>query len=230
MAHVVGWAVVRVFLATAVHAAEPENLAPKAKVAANSEYSADYLAKWAVDGKIPAACCKQDTRQAWCVRGSDTKCSGEFTLTWDTPVAVAEIVYFGRTGQLIEECFKDYEVYFDGAAVPAVRGTFEKRHGAQRIPLPKKTVGTIRIAFLSAYTTTTHPGASEIAVFGSSPTDNQILAMSVPRWNRTDRSSERRQRPGVHYELDARSGYLRPSHGRRAVRKRYARLPSGRDL
>ena len=183
--YVVGCAVVQVLLATATRAAAPENLAPKAKVAANSEYSADYLAKWAVDGKIPAACCKQDSQQAWCVRGSDTKCTGEFTLTWDKPVEVAEILYFGRTGQLVEECFKDYEVYFDDASEPVVRGALQKQHGAQRIRLPQTTVGKIRIAFLSAYTTTTNPGASEIAVFASPLSDRQLFEMTVPPEERT---------------------------------------------
>jgi len=46
------------------------------------------------------------------VRGSDGL-HGEFSLVWAKPVEVAEIVYFGRTGQLMEECFKDYEVYLD---------------------------------------------------------------------------------------------------------------------
>ena len=193
MTQVVGGAVACVLLAAATRAEEPRNLAPKAQVTANSEYSADYLAKWAVDGKIPAACCKQDMRQAWCVRGSDTKCTGEFTLTWDTPVKVAEIVYFGRTGQLVEECFKDYEVYFDQATKPVVRGAFEKRHGAQRIRLPQTTVGKIRIAFLSAYTTTTNPGASEIAVFGSPLSDEQILAMTVAPEERTPEASALRE-------------------------------------
>jgi hypothetical protein len=126
-----------------------------------------------------------DSQQAWCVRGADTEQTGEFTLTWEEPVEVAEIVYFGRTGQLVEECFKDYQVYFDDGTEPVVRGVLEKRHGAQRIRLPRTTVGKIRIAFLSAYTTTTNPGASEIAVFGSPPTDSQILAISVPPEERT---------------------------------------------
>ncbi|HCV27074.1 MAG TPA: hypothetical protein DGB32_01990, partial [Dehalococcoidia bacterium] len=115
----------------------PENLARRAKVTANSTFSDDYLAKCAVDGKIPAAGFKRDERQAWCVRGSDTGCTGEFTLTWDKPVEVAEILYFGRTGHIMAECFKDYEVYFDDAAKPAVRGVLKKQHGAQRIALPK---------------------------------------------------------------------------------------------
>jgi len=193
MALVAGWAAVHVLLATATRGAEIENLATTAKVSANSEYSADYLAKWAVDGKIPAACCKQDTRQAWCVRGSETKCTGEFTLTWEKPVAVAEIVYFGRTGQLIEECFKDYEVYFDDATEPVLRGTFEKRHGGQRIRLPKATVGKIRLVFLSAYTDRHNPGASEIAVFGTSPTDEQLLALTIPPEERTPEATALRE-------------------------------------
>jgi len=185
VACLLGGVLALVHLAAASGAEVPENLASKAKVSANSEYSADYLAKWAVDGKIPAPCCKQDMRQAWCVRGSDTKCTGEFTLTWDEPVEVAEIVYFGRTGQIIEECFKDYEVYLDGASTPAVRGVLEKRHGAQRIRLPRATVGKIRLTFLSAYTTSNNPGASEIAVFASPLSDKQILAMTVPPEERT---------------------------------------------
>jgi hypothetical protein len=176
-----------------VPAEEPENLAPRAKVSANSEYSQDYLATWAVDGKIPAACCKQDLRQAWCVRGADTKQKGEFTLAWDEPVEVAEIVYFGRTAQLIEECFKDYQVYLDDAAQPVVRGVFERRHGGQRIVLPKSTVRKIRIAFLSAYTNQHNPGASEIAVFATSPSDQQILAMTTPPEERTPRAMALRE-------------------------------------
>ncbi len=182
---VVGGALVLAHLDAVSRAQAPENLAPRAKVSANSEYSADYLAKWAVDGKIPAPCCKQDGRRAWCVRGADTKQTGEFTLTWEKPTEVAEIVYFGRTGQIMEECFKDYEVYFDDAAEPVVRGVLEMRHGAQRIRVPRTAVGKIRIAFLSAYTNRTNPGASEIAVFGSSPTQKQILEMTIPPEERT---------------------------------------------
>ncbi|HYW81044.1 MAG TPA: hypothetical protein VE890_15795, partial [Thermoguttaceae bacterium] len=163
----------------------PENLALKANVSANSQYSDEYAPRWAIDGKIPTAMCKQDTAQAWCVRGADTKQTGEFTLTWGAPVEVAEILYFGRTGQIMEECFKDYAVYLDDASEPAVRGELKMIHGAQRIKLPQSTVTKIRIAFQSAYTTTTNPGASEICVFGTSPTDMQIHAMTTPPEERT---------------------------------------------
>ena len=193
MKRLAGWTVVYAALAAVtpaavILAAEPVNLAPKATVSADSEYSDDFLARWAVDGKIPEAGDKQDRRKAWCVRGSDTKCTGKFTLTWKKPVEVAEIVYFGRTAQIIEECFKDYEVYFDDDAKPAVKGTLEKRHGAQRIRLPKTTVGKIRISFLSAYTNKDNPGASEIAVFDRSPSDQQFMAMTAPPEDRTPKA------------------------------------------
>jgi len=187
-AGVVGCVLLSASLATAVRAAELENLAPRAKVSANSEYSDSYAAKWAVDGKIPGAASKLDERQAWCVRGSDTNFSGQFTLEWDAPLEVGQIVYFGRTGQLLDECFKDYEVYFDDADKPAVRGTLKRQHGAQRIRLPKTTVKKIRIAFLSAYTTQHNPGASEIAVFAGSPSDEQITAMTIPHEEQTPES------------------------------------------
>lgn len=39
----------------------------------------------------------------------------EFALQWDNPVEVAEIVYYGRTGSMVLEGWKDYEVYLDEA-------------------------------------------------------------------------------------------------------------------
>ena len=41
------------FVGALASAAEPENLAPKAKVWASSEFSADYAARNAVDGQVP---------------------------------------------------------------------------------------------------------------------------------------------------------------------------------
>ncbi|MBR03195.1 MAG: hypothetical protein CL394_07715 [Acidiferrobacteraceae bacterium] len=168
------------------------NLAPKATVSASSEYSADYLARWAVDGKIPALECKADLKQAWCVRGQEGL-KGEFTLKWKTPVEVAEIVYFGRTGMIVEECFKDYEVYLDDSTTPATKGAFEMRHGSQRIPVPKTTVRKIRLKFLSAHKGAVNPGASEIAVFGVTPSDLQLARLSLPTEERTAASQALRE-------------------------------------
>ena len=86
--------VLAIFCAAGSPAAELPNLAPAAKVSASSEYSGDYLASGAIDGKIPALGCKADLKQAWCVRGQQGL-HGEFTLQWSQPVEAAEVVYFG---------------------------------------------------------------------------------------------------------------------------------------
>jgi len=175
-----------------VWAKEPENLAPKAKVSASSEYSADHLARWAVDGKVPELECKADKKQAWCIRGSEGM-HGEFTLTWAQPIEVAEVVYFGRTGQIIQECFKDYEVYLDNGAEPVAKGVFEMRHGPQRVVIPRSIIRKVRIKFLSAYPGAPNPGASEIAVFAVSPSDAHLALMMLPPDERTPESAVLRE-------------------------------------
>jgi hypothetical protein len=127
--YMIAAAVLTVICVTCLRAEEIPNLAPKAKVSASSEYSGDYLAKWAIDGKIPELESRVDTRQAWCVRGQQGL-HGEFTLTWPGPVDVTEIVYFGRTGMIVQECFKDYEVYLDNSAEPVIPGPRRSRYSA----------------------------------------------------------------------------------------------------
>ncbi len=166
-----------------VHAEELTNLARKAKVSASSEFNGNHLAKWAVDGKVPELECKADEKQAWCVVGAKGM-HGEFTLEWPAAVSVAEIVYFGRTGQVIQECFKDYEIYLDDAAAPVTKGAFEMRHGPQRVRIPTTTVRKIRIKFLTAHKGAPNPGASEIAVFGAAPSDKQLSHMLLPAGER----------------------------------------------
>ncbi len=190
--YVVATAILTTICVTGVRAEELTNLAPRAEASASSEYSGDYLARWAIDGKIPDLECRADTRQAWCVRGQDGK-HGQFTLAWPEPVDVAEIVYFGRTGQIVQECFKDYEVYLDGAAEPVRKGVLEMRHGPQRISIPRSTVRSIRINFLSAHEGAPNPGASEIAVFGEAPSDAQLSLMLAPPHERTPESMKLRE-------------------------------------
>lgn len=180
-------AVFSVICVVCLRAEELPNLAPKAKVSASSEYSGDYLARWAIDGKVPELESRIDTRQAWCVQGQKGM-HGEFTLTWPGPIDVAEIVYFGRTGVIIQECFKDYEVYLDDAVEPVKKGVFQMRHGPQRIAIPKSKVRKIRIKFLTAHNGAVNPGASEIAVFSSSPSDAQLSGMLLPPGERTPES------------------------------------------
>ncbi len=165
---------------------EPENLARRAKVSASDEYNGLYAARFAVDGAIPRPLSKHDDRAAWVVRGIKSKFQGWFRLEWDKPVDVAEIVYYGRTAQALEECFKDYEVTLDDSAKPIVRGRFKMTGDPQRIRFPKTTVKKVTLKFLSAHTSRYNPGASEIAVYSSSPSDEEISAFTVEKRTPTD--------------------------------------------
>ena len=141
----------------------PENLAPKATVSATSEYNGNFAARFGVDGQLGSN---------WAVNGKKAGDQAEFTLQWDKPVEVAQIAYAGRTA--LSECWKDYEVYLDDDATPAARGTLEMVRGPQRIAVPKRGVRKVRLKFLSSYAPKLNPGASEIAVFSSSPSDRQL--------------------------------------------------------
>lgn len=144
----------------------PDNLARSAVAAATSEHNASYLAKFATDGKIPPqGSAAEDLSAAWCVLKAKTGDAADFTLSWDQPVDVAEVVYFGRTSWFMQECFKDYEVYLDDATQPAAKGTLEMIHGPQRIAVSPAKVQKITLKFLNSYGGM-NPGAAEIMVFG----------------------------------------------------------------
>jgi len=157
-----------------------DNLARKARVSATSEYSDAYLAKFAVDGKVPDAESKADKHEAWCINRAKDGDHAEFTLSWPQPVTVAEAVYFGRTAFVLDECWKDYEVYLNGDTMPVTKGTFQKIHGPQRINFAPRQARKLRLKFLNSHGKY-NPGASEIAVYASPPTDAQLDAfLSTP--------------------------------------------------
>ncbi|MHC4735115.1 MAG: hypothetical protein ACYTDW_11760 [Planctomycetota bacterium] len=143
----------------------PENLSLKARISANSEYSKDYKAQFVADGYIPVAGGKNDPGHAWCVQGITHKNGAELTFEWDKPVVVAEIIYYGRTGWFLNECWKDFEIYPDGEQKPLATGRFKMSHGPQRIGLPgPRRVRKILLRFTSSYGGY-NPGASEIQIF-----------------------------------------------------------------
>ncbi len=179
MTRVAGWAMVCVSLVTATLAAEPVNLATKAKVSASSEFSNEYRAEMAISGAVPSEF-NQDGD--WAVKGMQT---GRFTLQWDQPVEAAQIIHYARMTSTLLECFKDYEVYLNDDEKPAVRGTLEHRRGPQRINFPKQQVTKIRIEFLSAHPTSPNPGAAEIAVFAAPVTEKQLAEMRIPAREKT---------------------------------------------
>lgn len=158
----------------------PENLAPKARLTANSEHNQQYLAKFIADGRIPEAGGKQDLGLAWCVNGKTHGQGAEIRFQWDQPVTIAEIVYYGRTAWFLEECWKDYELFIDDATVPFLKGRFNMAHGPQRIqftsPVP---AGKITLRFTSSYGGP-NPGASEIQVFSTHPSDKALARLVDP--------------------------------------------------
>ncbi len=155
----------------------PENLAPKAQVTASSEFSANYLAKFAVDGVVPAGGSGDDLNRAWAVQGATAAGRGEFTLAWDRPVRVGAIVYFARTAWQMEECWRAWEVWLDDAPAPAARGEFQKVAGPQAIRLEPREVRRVRLKFLSSYGGS-NPGASEILVFAEPPGEKALRALA----------------------------------------------------
>ena len=155
----------------------PENLAPLAHVTASSEFNQQYLARFAVDGKLPVAGGRADLNQAWCVRGDLAGGRGGIQFEWERPVSVAEIVYYGRTAWFTTECWKDYEVYLDDAERPVAAGSFSVVHGPQRIKLDGAKVRKLTLRFLNLYGGP-NPGASEIQVFASRLSGRQLTRLT----------------------------------------------------
>ena len=155
----------------------PENLARRAKATASSEYSQRYLARFAIDGKLPSSGGSSDPEQAWCVNGGVSRNGSQFTLEWDEPVMVAEILYYARTAFYANECWKDYEVYLDAAEEPVARGTLGMVHGPQRISLPTSTVRKLTLKFVSSFGGL-NPGASEIQVFATRCSRRQLNGLA----------------------------------------------------
>ncbi|MBN2476717.1 MAG: PD40 domain-containing protein [Pirellulales bacterium] len=168
-----------VLATTAIHAAEPINLAPRATVSASSEFSNEFRAEMAIGGAVPSEFLQDDD---WAVKATQT---GWFTLEWDKPVEAAQIIYYARRTSALLESFKDYEVYLNDEEKPTVRGALEHRRGPQRIDFPKRQVTKIRIEFLSSHPTSPNPGAAEIAVFASPVTEKQLAAMRIPPQEKT---------------------------------------------
>jgi len=155
-------------------AAAPANLALKAKVTASTAHSAPHGAHLACDGKIAVPISKADAGKSWAAKGNSHPGGVWFTLEWPRAVTVAEIVYYGRTGWVWNENWKDYEVYLDDEAKPAAKGKFISGHGPQRIKLARPaSVSRLRLKFLSSYGGP-NPGATEIQVYPTRAPDKLL--------------------------------------------------------
>jgi len=176
----------------------PDNLARKATASASSEHNEHYLARFAIDGKIPPAGSQTaDLDAAWCVLKAKSGDQADFTLRWPQPVELCEIIYFGRTSWFLDECWQDYEVFFDDARQPAAKGTLQMIHGPQRIKFPKARLTKVTIKFLNSYGGL-NPGAAEIMAFAESPAQEdlakfarQAAGVHIPRVDQVDREKLR---------------------------------------
>ncbi|HUT32778.1 MAG TPA: hypothetical protein VNE39_04815 [Planctomycetota bacterium] len=156
-----------------------ENLARKAKASATTEYSGQYLAKFATDGVVPEPLSHEDVGRAWAVKGDKERNGSTFTLEWPEAVKVAEIVYYARTAWFLEEGWKDYEVLLDGNAAPVAKGTLAMDPRPQRIKVQPASAKRITIKFLSSYGGL-NPGASEIEVYSESPPKEALTRVGGP--------------------------------------------------
>ncbi|MEE2622986.1 MAG: DUF5703 domain-containing protein [Verrucomicrobiota bacterium] len=167
--------------------AKPEfvNLAASAKITASSESEGQKLAAGAIaDGRIAPALSQHlefypnsQGAKSWAVNGEVTEDKGELVLEWKEPVMVQEIVYFGRTTWLLEECFKDYEIFVDDQAEPVAKGAFEKRHGGQRVTIERRAVRKLTLRFLNSHGGP-NPGAAEILVLDEKLSDAALAALA----------------------------------------------------
>ncbi len=143
----------------------PENLALKARITTDSEYSRDYQARNVADGKIPVAGGQADVGRAWCVNGSTHRNHSQTLFGWANFVRVEEIVYYGRTAFQMRECWKGYEILLSDSSRPILTGELKMVHGPQRITLPRPMLtGKLLIRFTSSYGGS-NPGASEIEIY-----------------------------------------------------------------
>ena len=72
------------------------NLATKATITADTEWSRDWGPEFVADGKVvgPGG---HDKRLGWAVRGDTHRHNATLTFTWPEPVTVAELVFYQRT-------------------------------------------------------------------------------------------------------------------------------------
>ena len=161
------------------------NLAASAKITASSQLEGQKLAAGSIaDGRIAPALSQHlefypgsKGAKSWAINGEVAEDKGELILEWKEPVMVSEIVYFGRTTWLLEECFKDYEIFVDERADPVAKGAFEKRHGGQRVLIERQPVRKLTLRFHNSHGGP-NPGAAEILVLDEKLSDAALAALA----------------------------------------------------
>jgi hypothetical protein len=173
------------------------NLASQAKITASSEMKEQGLMANAVaDGRIAPALCQHfeffpgaKGAKSWAVNGKEAGDKGQLDFEWENPIFVQEVVYFGRTSWLLDECFKDYELFVDDGAEPVAKGTFEKMHGGQRITFKRQQVRKLTLRFLNAHGGP-NPGATEILILDEKLSNSDLVALAPENPPTVDRGPD----------------------------------------
>jgi hypothetical protein len=168
---------------------------------------------------------------AWCVKGDTHRHGAEITFAWDQPVTIAEVIYYGRTAWFLEECWKEVALFVEGAEKPAATGHLEMRHGPQRIRLTAATnASKLTLKFTSSFGGP-NPGASEIQVYASSPSERELQRLvrgNAPPVDELDGESLR----ALIRELQQTHGakYARAGADLEQLRQLEAEAAAGRDV
>ena len=152
-------------LLLAAAAQDPENLAPRARITASSEYGPQYRAKFVADGLVAEENSGGDAGNAWAVKGDTHRDGAEIAFEWDAAVRVAQVVYYGRTAFGAGECWKKVEVFLDGADRPAAAARLEMTAAPQPVTLPVPAAARKLVLRFSGSHGGANPGASEIRIF-----------------------------------------------------------------
>jgi hypothetical protein len=162
-------------------AQDPENLAPRARISASSEFGPQYRARFAADGKIAEENSGGDAGNAWAVKGDTHREGADLVFEWDAPVRVAQVVYYGRTAFGANECWREVKVLLDGAAEPAATARLGMTAEPQPVNLPAPaTVRKLTLRFSGSHGGA-NPGASEVRIFPVLPPPPPPAAPSALR-------------------------------------------------
>ncbi len=162
-----------------------KNLAAQAKITASSELKEQGLkASSVADGRIAPALCQHfeffpsdKGAKSWAVNGETADDKGDLVFEWDDPVFLQELIYFGRTAWLLDECFKDYVITIDDNDVPVAKGAFKKMHGGQRVVFNRQKVKKLTLRFLNSHGGP-NPGATEVLLVDQKLSDSELIQLA----------------------------------------------------
>ncbi len=162
-----------------------KNLAAQAKITASSELKEQGLkASSVADGRIAPALCQHfeffpsdKGAKSWAVNGETADDKGDLVFEWEEPVFVQELIYFGRTAWLLDECFKDYLITIDDNDVPVAKGAFKKMHGGQRVVFNRQKVKKLTLRFLNSHGGP-NPGATEVLLVDQKLSNSEIIQLA----------------------------------------------------